>query len=165
MRPSLRRSPRSESLPQAPGDLGVRSPTKAEQARERYGPRHLLPELPPGSRHRVGGWATLVRQESEAENPYLAFVVGLHWRPHVPREGWRAVLNSRSAQNNHLCALREPLVSQGKSLSTTDTEPRGGSVCVTYDDHLASQSEIGGVPPPREPLGSPVAVRRRSTGR
>src|ERR1700739_425146 len=27
----------------------------------------------------IGGtWATLVRQESEAESPYLAFVVGLH---------------------------------------------------------------------------------------
>src|ERR1700739_4711951 len=25
-----------------------------------------------------GSWATLVRQESEAESPYLAFVVGLH---------------------------------------------------------------------------------------
>src|SRR5579862_5027913 len=45
-----------------------------------------------------GSWATLVQQESTAESPYLAFVVGLHLATAVvligfyAREWWRLVV-------------------------------------------------------------------------
>jgi hypothetical protein len=79
----------------------LRKPPAGSQG-PRGGPRHLLPELPPAVviglmqgvselspvpslGHTVtvpswidGSWARLVRQESQAESPYLALVVGLH---------------------------------------------------------------------------------------
>ena len=64
-----------------------------------------------------GSWATLVRQESEAESPYLAFVVGLHLATAVVLLGFYSREWARLVAGFFRSAGRRRVVTDGERLA------------------------------------------------